>query len=76
MEKKESFLFKKLDVTFVYLFVFLVGIAIVLAMTSYLNTYFHLYLLYLFYFLLHQHSNYIIYYKSSDFSIINVFPSV
>ena len=37
MEKKESFLFKKLDVTFVYLFVFLVGIAIVLAMTSYLN---------------------------------------
>lgn len=36
-EKKESFLFKKLDLAFVYLFVFLVGIAIVLAMTSYLN---------------------------------------
>ena len=37
MEKKESILFKRLDVAFVYLFVFLVGIAIVLAMTSYLN---------------------------------------
>ena len=36
-EKKESFLFKKLDLAFVYLFVFLVGIAIVLAMASYLN---------------------------------------
>ncbi len=37
-QKKESFLFKKLDLAFVYLFVFLVGIAIVLAMTSYLNS--------------------------------------
>lgn len=36
-EKKDSVLFKKLDLAFVYLFVFLVGIAIVLAMTSYLN---------------------------------------
>ena len=36
-EKKGTFLFKKLDLAFVYLFVFLVGIAIVLAMTSYLN---------------------------------------
>lgn len=36
-EKKESFLLKKLDLAFVYLFVFLVGIAIVLGMTSYLN---------------------------------------
>lgn len=36
-EKKENFLFKKLDLAFVYLFIFLVGVAIVLAMTSYLN---------------------------------------
>ena len=36
-EKKESILFKKLDLAFVYVFIFLVGIAIVLAMTSYLN---------------------------------------
>ena len=36
-EKKESFLLKKLDLAFVYLFIFLVGIAIVLMMTSYLN---------------------------------------
>ena len=36
--KKESGLFKKLDVAFVYLFIFLVGIAIVLGMTSYLNS--------------------------------------
>ncbi len=35
--KKDSFLFKKLDLAFVYLFIFLVGVAIVLAMTSYLN---------------------------------------
>ena len=35
--KKESVLFKKLDLVFVYTFIFLVGIAIVLAMTSYLN---------------------------------------
>ena len=38
MEKKESGFFKKLDVAFVYLFIFLVGIAIVLGMTSYLNS--------------------------------------
>ena len=37
MEKKESVLFKRLDIAFVYLFVFLVGIAIILGMTSYLN---------------------------------------
>jgi len=36
-EKKENILFKKLDLVFVYLFIFLVGIAIVLMMTSYLN---------------------------------------
>ena len=36
-EKKGSILFKKLDLAFVYLFVFLTGIAIVLMMTSYLN---------------------------------------
>ena len=38
LEKKESFLFKKLDLVFVYLFIFLVGVAIVFAMTSYLNS--------------------------------------
>lgn len=36
-EKRENFLFKKLDLAFVYLFIFLVGVAIVLSMTSYLN---------------------------------------
>ncbi|MBR6690642.1 MAG: hypothetical protein IKL65_04865 [Bacilli bacterium] len=36
-DKKENILFKKLDLVFVYLFIFLVGIAIVLMMTSYLN---------------------------------------
>ena len=36
-EKKGAVLFKKLDLAFVYLFVFLVGVAIVLMMTSYLN---------------------------------------
>ena len=36
-EKKESVLFKKMDLAFVYLFIFFVGIAIVLIMTSYLN---------------------------------------
>lgn len=36
-EKKESILFKKLDLAFVYLFIFIVGLAIVLIMTSYLN---------------------------------------
>ena len=38
MDKKKSFLFKELDIAFVYLFIFLVGIAIVLGMTSYLNS--------------------------------------
>ena len=37
MEKKNSVLFKNLDIVFVYLFIFLVGIAIVLGMASYLN---------------------------------------
>lgn len=37
MDKKKSVLFKNLDIVFVYLFVFLVGIAIVLGMASYLN---------------------------------------
>ena len=36
-EKKESVLFKKLDLAFVYLFIFIIGIAIVLIMTSYIN---------------------------------------
>lgn len=36
-QKKENILLKKLDLAFVYLFIFLVGIAIVLGMTSYLN---------------------------------------
>lgn len=36
-EQKGNVLFKKLDLVFVYLFVFLVGVAIVLAMTSFLN---------------------------------------
>ena len=36
-EKKESILFKKLDLAFVYLFIFLAGIAIVIFMTSYIN---------------------------------------
>ena len=38
MDKKESILFKKLDIAFVYLFIFLVGIAIMFAMTTYLNS--------------------------------------
>ena len=37
IEKKENVLFKQLDLAFVYIFIFLVGIAIVLGMTSYLN---------------------------------------
>lgn len=37
-EKKESFLFKELNLVFVYIFIFLVGIIIVLFMTSYLNS--------------------------------------
>lgn len=36
-EKKESILFKKLDLVFVYTFIFVIGMAIVLIMTSYLN---------------------------------------
>lgn len=36
-QEKENFLFKKLDLAFVYIFIFLVGVAIVLAMTSYIN---------------------------------------
>ena len=36
-ESKGNILFKKLDLAFVYIFIFLVGIAIVLSMTSYLN---------------------------------------
>lgn len=36
-QEKEKFLFKKLDLAFVYIFIFLVGIAIVLFMTSYIN---------------------------------------
>ena len=36
-EKKESFLFKKLDLAFVYLFIFIVGIVIVFMMTTYIN---------------------------------------
>ena len=35
--KKESILFKKLDLVFVYTFIFVIGLAIVLIMTSYLN---------------------------------------
>ena len=36
-EKKESILFKKLDLVFVYSFIFVIGMAIVFIMTSYLN---------------------------------------
>ena len=36
-EKKKGILFKRMDLIFVYLFIFLVGIAVVLAMTSFLN---------------------------------------
>ena len=35
--KKENILFKKLDLVFVYAFIFVIGMAIVLLMTSYLN---------------------------------------
>ena len=35
---KESFLYKKLDLGFVYIFIFLVGFAIVLFMINYLNS--------------------------------------
>lgn len=37
-KNKESFLYKKLDLTFVYLFIFLAGTAIVLFMINYLNS--------------------------------------
>ena len=36
-EEKESLLFKKLDLAFVYLTIFIIGIAIVFIMTSYIN---------------------------------------
>ena len=36
-EKKESILFKNLDLAFDYIFIFLVGVGIVLFMTNYLN---------------------------------------
>ena len=38
LEKKESILFKKLNVVYVYIFIFLAGIIIVFTMTSYLNS--------------------------------------
>lgn len=37
VKEKKSILFRNLDLAFVYLFIFLVGIAIVLLMTTYLN---------------------------------------
>ena len=36
-EKKESILFKKLDLTFVYIFIFIFGMLLVFIMTNYLN---------------------------------------
>lgn len=36
-EKKQSIWFQKLDLAFVYLIIFIVGLSIVLFMTSYLN---------------------------------------
>lgn len=36
-EKKSSILFRELDVAFVYVIIFVVGIAIVFAMTAYIN---------------------------------------
>lgn len=36
-DNKKNFLFKKLDLAFVYIFILLVGIAIVLLMTTYIN---------------------------------------
>jgi len=36
-EKKESILFKKLDLAFVYIIILIFGIAIVFIMTSYIN---------------------------------------
>ena len=37
MEKKESILYKKLNLAFVYIFIFLIGMLLVFFMTSYLN---------------------------------------
>ena len=37
MEKKESILYKKLNLAFVYIFIFLIGMLIVFFMTSYLK---------------------------------------
>ena len=37
-EKKKSILFRDLDLVFAYAFIFFVGIAIVLGMTTYLNS--------------------------------------
>ncbi|MDO4963445.1 MAG: hypothetical protein Q4E75_05085 [bacterium] len=37
-QKKQSILFRDLDLAFVYIFIALVGIAIVLGMVSYLNS--------------------------------------
>ena len=36
-EEKDSVLFKKLDLAFVYLTIFIIGIAIVFIMTGYIN---------------------------------------
>ena len=36
-EKKESILFKKLDLAFVYLIIFIFGMAIMFFMTAYIN---------------------------------------
>lgn len=38
MKEKNSILFKKLDLVFVYIVIFLVGMAIVFGMTTYLNS--------------------------------------
>ncbi len=37
-EEKESILFKKLDLTFVYIIIFIFGMLLVFFMTSYLNS--------------------------------------
>lgn len=36
-EKRDSFLYKKLDLAFVYIFIFVFGLILVFAMTSYLR---------------------------------------
>ena len=38
VEKKDSILFKELDLAFVYIFIFLVGVGIVFFVTNYLNS--------------------------------------